>query len=543
MKSVIVEIRGKYAAALSEDGSIIKVRNHGYTVGQRIDTAVTTHVIPKRFMAIAACIALLLISGLGLYTYFTPYSYVSLDVNPSVEFTLNRFDCVLSVEGVNDDGRTLVEDINLSKLRNRPIDYAVVRTVNEISKYGYLEDAGISGIVIATSANSSKKAEKLAAELKAAVEYELLNGVDSNHNDSEAQDPTTSPQGEHEDPNANEHDKQKDTGSKADPSSKVTPSSSPSGNNSKGDKPSNNDKDKKGKKDKDDSPNDDKKSRKNKVIIESFNVSKDLVNEAKEKGVTPGRLRLVEKLQESAKSIEEIDIETWLDKPVREIMKATRKYKNSQPESDNRSDDDRSENNNDSEVDQRESSTGTNDKKDNNGNDRNRNSSGKSDKSDKPANSRNNNDKRNTDNVQQTGSKSDDDSHNRNTGKNESQRDKNNGKTDPSGKKNGNNNDKESPGSSQGDKSQPAKDKRNKHKNNDKRDNPANENKNKSGNKKIGNEGIKNNSKNKPDNNKNSDKGNSKNWNDSNNKSGKSSIIDNNNKKPINRGKSHARFR
>ena len=302
MKSVIVEIRGKYAAALSEDGSIIKIKNNGYAIGQQIITVSPVRVNPQKLIAMAACIALLLISGLGAYAYFTPYSYVSLDINPSVEFILNRFDCVLSVEGVNDDGRAIAESIDLSKLRNRPIDYAVVHTVNEISKHGYLEGSGISGIVIATSANNSKKAERLAAELKAAVEYELLHSFDQGRGDPETDDIESSPS----------------------PTSAPTPS--PSGNNSKGGQVSDNNKDKEKEKDKDnnkgDSPKDDKAG-KSKVIIKSFNARP---GQKPRKRRHSRKAQLVENLHESAKDVEDIDIDQWLDKPVREIMKATHKY-------------------------------------------------------------------------------------------------------------------------------------------------------------------------------------------------------------------------
>ena len=41
-------------------------------------------------------------------------------------------------------------------------------------------------------------------------------------------------------------------------------------------------------------------------------------------GVTPGKLNLVEKLQASATDPDDIDIEEWLAKSVKEIMKETK---------------------------------------------------------------------------------------------------------------------------------------------------------------------------------------------------------------------------
>jgi len=51
---------------------------------------------------------LFLLAGLGSYgIYFTPVSIISIDVNPSVELGINRFDKVVSVEGYNEDGQEL----------------------------------------------------------------------------------------------------------------------------------------------------------------------------------------------------------------------------------------------------------------------------------------------------------------------------------------------------------------------------------------------------------------------------------------------------
>ena len=54
--------------------------------------------------AAAASAAVVLACSVGAYAYTVPCSYVSLDVNPSLEFSLNRFDRVLSVSGVSKDG-------------------------------------------------------------------------------------------------------------------------------------------------------------------------------------------------------------------------------------------------------------------------------------------------------------------------------------------------------------------------------------------------------------------------------------------------------
>ena len=54
---------------------------------------------------------------------------------------------------------------------------------------------------------------------------------------------------------------------------------------------------------------------------------KDRVNLAKELGITPGKLNLIQKLQDAAKGYDDIEIEDWLDKSVQEIQEAIKSYK------------------------------------------------------------------------------------------------------------------------------------------------------------------------------------------------------------------------
>ena len=97
MKAVIVEIRGETAAALGRDGSVFKVKNRSYAVGQTID--VRRGGLSRQLAVLAAAAAaVFLIVGAGIHTYLSPYSLVSLDVNPSLQYTLNRLGLVLSVE-------------------------------------------------------------------------------------------------------------------------------------------------------------------------------------------------------------------------------------------------------------------------------------------------------------------------------------------------------------------------------------------------------------------------------------------------------------
>lgn len=73
----------------------------------------TARTVPYRpLLSAAACLLLLLCLGMWK-AYFTPVSVISIDINPSLELELNRFDRVLSVQGYNEDGQALAQTLDV----------------------------------------------------------------------------------------------------------------------------------------------------------------------------------------------------------------------------------------------------------------------------------------------------------------------------------------------------------------------------------------------------------------------------------------------
>ena len=67
---------------------------------------------PRRRALAAACCLLLLVLGSG-WLYLTPTAKISIDINPSIELGINRFDRVVSVEAYNEDGRELARSLHI----------------------------------------------------------------------------------------------------------------------------------------------------------------------------------------------------------------------------------------------------------------------------------------------------------------------------------------------------------------------------------------------------------------------------------------------
>lgn len=63
-----------------------------------------------RIAAIAACLALVACLIGGVADFLRPVAYVGIDVNPSVELTLNRFNIVVETHALNNDGQRALDE-------------------------------------------------------------------------------------------------------------------------------------------------------------------------------------------------------------------------------------------------------------------------------------------------------------------------------------------------------------------------------------------------------------------------------------------------
>lgn len=63
------------------------------------------------YAAACACLLFVLLGGQRLY--FTPTAEISIDINPSIELSVNRFDQVISVSEFNEDGQALSKSVDI----------------------------------------------------------------------------------------------------------------------------------------------------------------------------------------------------------------------------------------------------------------------------------------------------------------------------------------------------------------------------------------------------------------------------------------------
>ena len=301
MKAVVVELHKDQAVVLSDSGCFDTIKNKNYEIGQVIIMKTQKNKIKKKVMVLATTAALVMLS-IGTWAYANPYTYVSLDVNPSIEFTLNRFNRVIAVKAINDDGSEILEGLTKG-IRNNTINEAIVETVEKIKDNGYFENSEFFITV---------NQEEIENEDENDPENE-----DENDPENETENETVN-ETENETENDIENELDNDTDNDVDneiENDKVNNKYSggiiitvSNGNIKLSEELSSQ------------LRSIVKEAVGSNVSVEVTSINKRRVEQARELGVSPGKLHLIEMLQES--SSENINSAEWLDKPVKEIMGA-----------------------------------------------------------------------------------------------------------------------------------------------------------------------------------------------------------------------------
>lgn len=167
MKAVIVECSNGAAVALCDDGTFRKLRNKGYSIGQELiirQKSSSSRMVQK--LSICASLALVLLSfaGIGSHSYVEPYSYVSLDINPSIEYALNRYDKVISVSGINTEGQQVVSSIE-SDIKNQNITTALGVTIGQLEKDHYISQEEYNHVIVSVYSTNDTKAQSITSRV------------------------------------------------------------------------------------------------------------------------------------------------------------------------------------------------------------------------------------------------------------------------------------------------------------------------------------------------------------------------------------------
>ena len=172
MEYLVMECGLSYAVVMDQDGRILKVPNLGYTVGQPLEDVVllperpaktTLHKRLARWGTMVACLCLLL---LGSWTWQSPIGTVRMQINPDVQMSVNRFDRVVALEGLNEDGTALIDGYRAYGQEMKTVSDELADRAMEL---GYLSAGG----QITLTVDSEKGDWKTAAEELLLLELEV----------------------------------------------------------------------------------------------------------------------------------------------------------------------------------------------------------------------------------------------------------------------------------------------------------------------------------------------------------------------------------
>ena len=82
------------------------------------------------------CLMMIMFLG-GTYSYFKPVSYISMDVNPSIELTINSFNRVIGVQAFNEEGKVVLFELSL---QHKEYDEAALLIMEKITDLGYWKE-------------------------------------------------------------------------------------------------------------------------------------------------------------------------------------------------------------------------------------------------------------------------------------------------------------------------------------------------------------------------------------------------------------------
>lgn len=129
------------------------------------------------FYGLAAAICLLLVFEVGWHSlYGMPTSYISMDVNPSIELGVNRYGRVVAAEAYNEDGWDVLKHLSV---KNKPYVQAVCSLLEDEAYRKYLaNDATLVFTIISDSPDAITEELK---SLDEGVPYRILTYTSDSH--------------------------------------------------------------------------------------------------------------------------------------------------------------------------------------------------------------------------------------------------------------------------------------------------------------------------------------------------------------------------
>jgi len=178
MTYLVMECHPSYAIVLDNEGRMIKAANLGYQEGQVVGEIIAQQVpkVPILLrlapLAAAACLCLAVLGGGAYGAYGMPYGTVEVRINPDVKMSVSYMDRVVGLEGVNEDGKKLIDQV---PYKGRNSEYMTGILVERAMEMGYLSEGG--NVYVAASGGSERWKEKRADAIRTGLDALLKDSM------------------------------------------------------------------------------------------------------------------------------------------------------------------------------------------------------------------------------------------------------------------------------------------------------------------------------------------------------------------------------
>jgi len=184
MKAIVMEVNDKNIIIMKSNGEFAKIRtNKEFKVGDEIDSSLfekhlilsnlfnTSKVMIMRITSVAAALILIFGMAYGAYSYNVPYSYISIDINPSIEIIVNRYDRIIGLEGIDDDGKIIAG--GLSSYKHTLINKGIQDIINSAVQEGYINKEKDNTVFMTLSSKDHNKMDQLDKILETTVSEQI----------------------------------------------------------------------------------------------------------------------------------------------------------------------------------------------------------------------------------------------------------------------------------------------------------------------------------------------------------------------------------
>jgi hypothetical protein len=157
---VVMQIEKSYAFIMTNRGEFLKVKvaKPIPNIGEVYTGEVAKETPFYKYAAAAASLLFVLFSGTASYAYYTPTASVVVNINPSIELKVNRWDRILKTTPLNSDGEKVLSSLDI---KNKSLNDGLDLIVEEAKRDDFINERYIeSGKIITVSVQNIKSDKK-----------------------------------------------------------------------------------------------------------------------------------------------------------------------------------------------------------------------------------------------------------------------------------------------------------------------------------------------------------------------------------------------